>query len=222
MAGTLYMAGTPIGNLSDITARFSHLAPGVRHIAAEDTRIAGKLFQYVGGEHHFHALHEQSNERDYAEVLSLLDSGEDVIFVSDAGTPGVSDPGGKLIELCANSGIDIVPIPGVSAITTLLSAAHFPVVPFTFFGFPPAKRKRNAFFNRVNNCEHAALLFESKHRLVKLFEMLEPGREVLIGREMTKLHESFYRGTVQDMLTADIPVKGEFAILLAPQSYERP
>jgi 16S rRNA (cytidine1402-2'-O)-methyltransferase len=222
MTGTLYIAGTPIGNLSDVTARFAEIAPGVEHIAAEDTRVAGKLFQHVGGDHHFHALHEQSDERDYRKVIDLLMRGEDVVFVSDAGTPGVSDPGGKLIELAVREDITVTPIPGISAVTTLLSAAHFPVVPFTFMGFPPAKRKRNAFFDSVNTTEHAVLLFESKHRLMKLLDALEPDRELLIGREMTKLHESFYRGTVYELKQTNIPIKGEFALLLAPKSYERP
>jgi 16S rRNA (cytidine1402-2'-O)-methyltransferase len=142
--------------------------------------------------------------------------------VSDAGTPNISDPGGKLVQLAHEAGVKIVPIPGVSAVTAILSVCGFPADHFTFLGFPPHKKGRKQFFEMINRLEHTVVIYESKHRIEKTLAQLPPNRLLCVGREMTKMFETYYRGTANQVLAAikNDSSKGEFAIVVAPHDWK--
>ncbi|MDO8624646.1 MAG: ribosomal RNA small subunit methyltransferase I, partial [Candidatus Diapherotrites archaeon] len=151
-------------------------------------------------------------------VVAMLAEGKRVCYVSDAGTPGVSDPGGKLVAAATRAGYGVVPIPGPSAMTAALSVAGFPTEPMTFVGFPPHKKGRKTFFAETAGRSDAVVLYESTHRIMKTLAELPQDRVAFVGRELTKLHETHYRGTVREIIAQleQTSTKGEFVIVLAP------
>ena len=216
--GTLSVVATPIGNLGDITERAVATLRASDVVCCEDTRVTAKLLAAYEIKVSLLSLHEHSDDATIAKVVHLLEEGKQVSYVSDAGTPGISDPGGKLVAAVAAAGIRVVPIPGPSAMTAALSIAGFPTEPFVFLGFPPHKKGRNTFFADVAAREDAVVLYESTHRIMKTLAALPQARVALVGRELTKLHETLYRGTVAEV-TAQLEKtssKGEFVIVLAP------
>jgi 16S rRNA (cytidine1402-2'-O)-methyltransferase len=202
-AATLYVVATPIGNLADITLRALHVLGLVDRIAAEDTRNTGQLLARYGISKPLIAVHEH-NEREAAErVIDFLRAGERVACVSDAGTPGISDPGAKLVDAVREAGFQVVPLPGASALATALSAAGDWVSTFTFLGFlPPKAKQRASALQPLAAHTHAMVFYEAPHRIVETVQALAdafgPARRVLIARELTKLHESLYRGTLAE------------------------
>ncbi len=220
-AGTLFVVGTPIGNLSDITERAVATLRAVDVVCCEDTRVTAKLLAAYQIKKPLLSLHEHSDDATIAKVVAMLAEGKNAAYVSDAGTPGVSDPGGKLVAAVAAAGHRVEPIPGPSALTAALSVAGFPTEPCTFVGFPPHKKGRNTFFADIANREEAVVLYESTHRIEKTLAVLPQDRVALLGRELTKLHETLYRGTIAE-ITAQLATtssKGEFVIVLAPKKW---
>lgn len=222
--GTLFVVGTPIGNLADITARAVATLRAVDVVCCEDTRVTAKLLAAYEIQKPLVSLHEHSDDVTVAKVVAQLGEGKCVAYVSDAGTPGVSDPGGKLVAAVAAAGYAVVPIPGPSALTAALSVAGFPTEPCTFVGFPPHKKGRTTFFAELAARDEAVVLYESTHRIHKTLAALPQDRVALLGRELTKMHETLYRGTVAEITAqlATTSTKGEFVIVLAPKFWKQP
>jgi 16S rRNA (cytidine1402-2'-O)-methyltransferase len=221
MSGTLYIVATPIGNLEDITLRTIRILKEVDLILAEDTRVTKKLLTHYVIERPIASYHQHSSEKRKLEILQRLGKEESVALVTDAGTPGVSDPGNELIDflLGKDSSIKIVPIPGASAITTAMSVSGFKMSKFLFLGFLP-KRKKNKLFQWVKDGKVAFGFYESPKRIIKtldfLGEQLGGDRRVLIAREMTKLYETLYRGRISAIKEQleEGRIKGEIVVIV--------
>lgn len=222
--GILYIVATPVGNMEDITLRALRVLGEVDVILAEDTRVTGKLLARHGIKAQMKSYHQRSAERVAEEIIALLAEGKTLALVTDAGTPGVADPGNELVAriMRALPETRIEPIPGASSLTAALSVCGFPTNEFVFLGFLPHKKGRQTLLNELVGIERTVVLFESPHRIGKLLSELAermPERSAFIARELTKLHESHYRGTVsvlKDFFEAgDIPEKGEFVVMLA-------
>ena len=224
--GTLYIVGTPIGNLDDITFRAVKILKSVDAIAAEDTRHTGKLLQHFQITTPQISYHEHNKASRHQELLNRLSQGESIALVSDAGMPGISDPGYELVELCVKKGLDIIPIPGVTACITALAASGLPTDRFIFQGFLTTKNQlRNALLEQFKTESRTIILYESPHRLRRTLqefkEALGKDRAIVIGRELTKLHEEFWRGNIAGAIEyfgGDQPLKGEFTIILGGSS----
>jgi len=218
----LYIIATPIGNLEDISKRALRILSEVDLILAEDTRVTKKLLSHYQIETHSLSYHQHSklNKVDY--ILDLLKEGKSLALVSDAGTPGVSDPGNKLIEEVVKElgdEVKIIPIPGASALTAAASISGIAMDSFVFLGFPPVKKKRKKFFEEVVNSKYPVVFYESPYRIIKsLTELSEvnPGLTVVVCRELTKKFETVYRGRVEEVIE-DIKrgkIKGEFVVVV--------
>jgi len=224
MAGILYIVATPIGNLADITLRALETLKSVDIILCEDTRVTKKLLDHYKISKPLISYHHHSDARKVNEIKEILKQGNNVALVTDAGTPGISDPGNELIsrltiEQSNNRTINVVPIPGPSAVTTALSISGFPTDKFLFLGFPPHKKGRQTFFQTVAKSEYTTVFYESGHRITKclgeLASVLEPNRQVVICRELTKKFETMYRGTIEEVSKQDIDERGEFVIIVS-------
>ncbi len=220
--GTLYVVATPIGNMEDITLRALRILKEVDVIAAEDTRHTRHLLQRYGIETPLVSFHQHSSAGRLQAIIQRLLSGESVALVTDAGTPGISDPGGVLVAEAHRAGIRVVPIPGASALTALLSVSGLPAHRFRFEGFVPRKEgARKRFFESLADEEVPIVLYESPHRLLKTlqsaYEVLGD-RLVVIGRELTKQFEEVFRGRLSEAIERwqAKPPKGEFVIAIAP------
>ena len=226
MAGTLYVVATPIGNLEDITLRALRVLKEVDLIAAEDTRHTQKLLSHYDIPTPLTSYYDQIEARKAPTLIAKLQSGNTIALVSDAGTPGISDPGYRLVKGAIEAGIQIVPIPGASTLTALLSIGGLPTDRFVFEGFLPAKKgQRQKALQRLKEEERTLVLFESPHRLADLLADLEQicgDRQIVIGRELTKLFEEVLRGTVSALrvFLQTRVVKGEVALLVAGRSAE--
>ncbi len=229
--GTLYIAATPIGNLRDITLRTLDILKSVEVIACEDTRHTLKLLSAYGIQKQLISCRSRNEAIAADRIIEILDSGQDVAYASDAGTPGVSDPGAVLAGAVRNAGHTVVPLPGASAFATLVSAAGFGGRTVIFDGFlSPKEGRRKKRLKELTEREENFLLYESPYRIIKLVRNLAeiaPERRVCIGREMTKLHEEFLTGSPGEILTElekRASIKGEFAIMVEgrnfTQSYE--
>lgn len=218
MPGTLFVVATPIGNLEDISYRAVRTLQEVDMIAAEDTRHTKKFFE----RYHIHtptlSFHQHSNPK---KVLTPLLEGKNIALVSDAGTPGISDPGTVLVAAAIEQGITVSPVPGASAVITALCASGLPTNHFEFFGFLPQKKGRQTFYKNLQEKKCTAIFYESTHRIEKCVqEMCEflPERKIVLARELTKIHEGFLRGKpseILDILQKDpIKKKGEFVVLV--------
>nr|WP_316788317.1 16S rRNA (cytidine(1402)-2'-O)-methyltransferase [Thermoleptolyngbya oregonensis] len=218
----LYVVATPIGNLEDMTFRAVRILREVEAIAAEDTRHTGKLLQHFQITTPQISYHDHNRTSRLPELLARLKQGKSIALVSDAGMPGISDPGYELVAACVEAGIPVVPIPGASAVVTALSAAGLPTDRFVFEGFLPAKGKERRDRLAALQSESRTLVFyESPHRLRQTLtdfsETFGGDRPIVLARELTKLHEEFWRGTVQEAIahheTRD--PQGEYTVLLA-------
>lgn len=221
MAGKLYVVATPIGNLEDITLRALRILKEVDLIACEDTRQTMKLLQHYGIRRPLTSYHEHNERRRAEELIARLKAGQKVALVSDAGTPLLSDPGAVLLERAIAEGIPIVPIPGPSAITTAAMAAGLPVSRFLFVGFLPARRtERRAELERLKTVPYTLIFFEAPHRLAAtLADMREilGARAAVLARELTKVHETFERATLDVLVErmTGASVRGEIVLLVA-------
>ena len=217
--GQLFVVGTPIGNLEDITLRAISTLQSVDIILAEDTRNSKKLLDAHKIETKMMSYHEHSSNKEIKKMIDLLLEGKDLALISDAGTPTISDPGYGLIRDCIKHDIVIVPIPGVSAITAAMSVSGLPSDSFTFVGFLPQKKGRLKKIELLKNIENTVILFESPYRLEKtLNQLLEHlgNRSVVVGRELTKLYEEVIRGNLGDVIKyfSKSKVKGEIVIMI--------
>lgn len=224
--GHLYVVATPIGNLADVTERARAILAGVDIIACEDTRTTGVLLHRLGLHKELVPYHEH-NETEVADRLAdLVGLGKSVAVVSDAGTPGLSDPGFRVVRACRRRNLPVVPVPGASAIAAVLSAAGLPTNGFLFAGFLPAKSAaRIAFLQKYHDFDYTLALYESCHRIDKfaaeIVEHLGPDRVICIAKEVTKLHETFHVGLAADVQTRLMKgsLKGEFVVLIAPKDF---
>ena len=218
-SGQLFVVGTPIGNLEDITHRAVSTLKSVDIILAEDTRNSKKLLNAHKIETKMISYHEHSSEKEIEKIINLLLEGKDLALISDAGTPTISDPGYGLIRDCIKHDIIIVPIPGVSAITAAMSVSGLPSDSFTFIGFLPQKKGRLKKIEQLNNIENTIILFESPYRLEKTLNQLLDNlgnRPVVVGRELTKLYEEVIRGNLSEVIKyfSKSKVKGEIVIMI--------
>ncbi|MBE9207012.1 16S rRNA (cytidine(1402)-2'-O)-methyltransferase [Nostoc sp. LEGE 06077] len=227
--GTLYVVGTPIGNLEDITFRAVRILQTVDLIAAEDTRHTGKLLQHFQVKTPQLSYHEHNRNSRIPEILEHLSQGKAIALVSDAGMPGISDPGYELIKACIDAGIKVVPIPGASAAITALSAAGLPTDKFVFEGFLPAKTQRRREHLETLQTEARSLIFyESPHRLPEtlqdLAEVFGSDRHIVMARELTKLYEEFWRGTIADAIAhyQQREPQGEYTLVVAGTPLSQP
>lgn len=224
--GHLYVIATPIGNLTDISERARALLGAVDLVACEDTRTTGAMLTRFGLRRELVSYHEH-NEEDVAEKLvEKIHGGASVAVVSDAGTPGLSDPGFRLVRACRRRGLPVVPVPGPTALAAVLSASGLPTHGFLFVGFlPPKSSARNAFLEKYRDFDYTLVLYESCHRIARFADeivaCLGPERSICIAKEVTKLHELFLVGRaaeVRDKL-GKTSLKGEFVVLIAPRNY---
>lgn len=222
---TLYMVATPIGNMGDITLRALATLSQVDTIVCEDTRTSGMLLAKYGIKKPLLSFHAKSKPGDIEKIIERLDKGERVAYISDAGTPSISDPGCLLITKVRNElpNTNIVPIPGPSAITTAISVSGIPGNQFSFLGFIPQKKGRNKFIQGLIEVEHAVVLYESPHRVMKTLteigKVLGNERKVSVARELTKQFEEIFTDTIENLLTHTkvLSPKGEYVLIVWPR-----
>lgn len=221
--GTLYVVATPIGNLEDITMRALRILKEVDYVLCEDTRVTGNLLKHYDIKTKLKRYDAHTSEKVHEEVIADIESGKQVALVSDAGTPGVSDPGVFLVEkLREIGGLRIDAVPGPSSVTAAFSIAGLAGNQFSFLGFVPQKKGRQTFFKELENYDHPVIFFESPHRIMKtlesLKETLKPEIKVLVARELTKLFEELVSGSAEEVLTYFVQnqdkVRGEFVVLV--------
>ena len=205
MAGTLYLVATPIGNLEDITHRAVRVLGEVDVIACEDTRHTKKLLNHYGINTKTISYHEHNERERAAELLELLKSGKDIAVVSDAGTPGISDPGFRLTRIAIENGVSVVPVPGANALITALIASGLPTDEFFFGGFLPARSgARRARLAELRSTPATLIFYEGPHRIaatLKDAHEILGEREAVVARELTKIHEEFARGRLSELAT---------------------
>lgn len=219
MKGLLYIVPTPIGNLGDLTFRARQILEDVDLIACEDTRHAGILLKHYGIKTPRLSFHDHSGRSKVDKLLDYLENDKNIALISDAGTPGISDPGYNLIQAALQAGYPVVPLPGPSAVITALSASGLPTDKFLYLGFPPAKKGRQSFFKQVAQSPYTVVFYESPHRLKKsleqLAEHLSEEAQVSLAKELTKIYETYYRGPLAQVL-ALLPEKpkGEYVVMV--------
>jgi 16S rRNA (cytidine1402-2'-O)-methyltransferase len=224
--GHLYVVATPIGNLSDLSSRARAILGSVDAVACEDTRTTGMLLDRLGIRRERVAYHEH-NEAEAAERLAeMIASGKAVALATDAGTPGLSDPGFRVVRACRRRGLPVIPVPGPVAFAAVLCASGLPTNGFLFAGFlPPKSSARLAFYGKYRDFGFTIALYESCHRIAKAMDdivaALGPERVVCVAKEVTKVHETFWvgpAGQVREGLSK-ASLKGEFTLLIAPSDY---
>jgi len=218
--GSLFLVSTPIGNLKDISQRAIEILKSVNLIAAEDTRRTGLLLKQIGVKNRLVSYHEHNEEKSAQVLLRVMLDGGDVALASDAGTPLISDPGFRIVQLCIENSLEVIPIPGPSAVLAGLVASGLPTNRFCFEGYPPrSPGKLKKRLQELAEEKRTMVFFESGHRLKKtLAKMAEVfgQRQAYIGREITKKFEQSYRGSIADLQKAfeiDMP-KGEFVLVV--------
>ncbi len=222
LKGTLYVVATPIGNLEDITLRALKVLKSVELVAAEDTRRTGILLRHFGIAAAVVSVHEHNEKSRIEKITARLAKGESVALVTDAGTPGVSDPGSALVAAVRSEGFRIEPIPGASAVATAVSAAGIQSDGFVFLGFPPVRGKdRREWFETIAKAsdERAAIFFEAPHRLVKTLGELSllVERPIFVARELTKIHEELVWASPKDLIDKFQNPQGEFTLIIPPR-----
>ena len=225
--GTLYIVSTPIGNREDITLRALRILKEVDLIAAEDTRHTGLLLRHFGIQTPLTSYFEGNESRKKEFILSKLRQGERVALVSDAGTPGISDPGFRLIQTAAENRIAVVPVPGPSAVIAALSVSGLPTDAFLFKGFLPHKsKKREDWLKQLEGVRETLIFYESPHRLSEtlsdIFEILGD-REMVLTRELTKIYEEVLRGKVSEIQTqiGERKLKGEITLVISGKTRKK-
>lgn len=226
-AGKLYVVGTPIGNLEDATLRALRVLKEADAVLCEDTRVTRKLLAHYDISKDLISYHQHSKLTKVEKILELLEDGKTLALVTDAGTPGISDPGALLVSRVRDKlpAVYIEAVPGPSALTAALSVAGMPIADFVFFGFLPHKKGREKLFAEIAETNRAVILYESPHRLRKTLESLaahlSDKRMVAVVRELTKIHESVREGSARELADhyADNPaeVRGEIVVLIAPE-----
>ncbi|MFA5133782.1 MAG: 16S rRNA (cytidine(1402)-2'-O)-methyltransferase [Patescibacteria group bacterium] len=217
----LYIVATPIGNLEDVTFRALEVLKSVDFVLCEDTRVTKNLLSHYNINKPTISYHQHSKLYKMAEIKDLLVQGKNLALVSDAGTPGISDPGGLLIEYLKESlpEMKIIPIPGASAVASALSISGFPTDKFLFLGFPPHKKGRQKYWEEIKGSSHTVVFYESKYRILKSLEELEKilgEREVVVCRELTKMFETIYRGEISEVILElkKTTPRGEYVVVV--------
>ena len=220
---TLYIVATPIGNLEDITLRAVRILKEVDVIACEDTRQTQKLLQHFDIHNKLISYHQNSSAHKTEGIVEMLKEGKSMAVVTDGGTPGISDPGWRLVnevQTALGDRVSIVPIPGPSAVITAASVAGIPVDEFMFIGFLPHKKRRNSVIKEIADSERTVIFYESPYRIKKamtqLVELCDPERRITVCRELTKKFETLYTGTVKDVaerILAEEP-RGEYVVVV--------
>lgn len=219
MSGTLYIIATPIGNLEDITLRALRILKEETDIVyCEDTRQTAKLLNHYTIHIPARSLHTHSSKAKLQAIIQELQSGKTIAYCTDSGTPGISDPGGQLVALARENNIPVIPVPGPSAVTAILSVCGFPATEFYFAGFLSKKEgKRKNQLQELSHINAIIVMYESPYRIIKLLHAIAevmPQAQILIGREMTKHFEEFIYCTANDIesITAKLTQKGEFVV----------
>ena len=230
-AGILYIVATPIGNLGDITLRALETLKNVDVVLSEDTRVTGNLLRHFEIQKPLISFHEHTEGDKALKLVERMLAGESMALVTDAGTPGISDPGNVLVARAIEAGLRVVPIPGASALGAFISVARIDMREFMFLGFPPHKKGRETFFRGVAESTLPVIYYESPHRVIKNLELLmelaptsltEPrqDKKLVLGRELTKVFEEVVRGSVDEVKTylegKTGKMKGEFTIIVYP------
>lgn len=220
----LYIVATPIGNLEDISARAIRVLQEADLIAAEDTRTSGILLKKYSILTRMTSFHAFSDEGKLHELMTMLKDGKNIALISDAGTPGISDPGFLLVRAAREAGISVSPIPGPSAFLSALSASGLPINHFLYLGFLPQKKGRQTMLKRLQETEETIVFYESPHRILKTlheFEQYFPERKLVVARELTKIYEEFQSGTAQELYEyfSKKNPKGEFVVIMAGKDF---
>lgn len=224
MSGILSIVSTPIGNLEDMTLRGVRVLKESNAIACEDTRVTKKLLTHYGiHPEELVSLHQHSGVSAIDKLIHAIQSGKRVAYVSDAGTPNVNDPGGKLVEAAYEADLPIEIIPGASALTAAIAACGFPMEHFVYAGFIPQKKHRAMILKEIAERKEATVFFESTHRILKtlteLNNLIDEDRICYAGRELTKKFETHLRGTLSEILKTlqERSSKGEFVVIIGPK-----
>ncbi|MDD5464374.1 MAG: 16S rRNA (cytidine(1402)-2'-O)-methyltransferase [Candidatus Moranbacteria bacterium] len=219
--GKLFIVATPIGNLEDITLRSLRILKEVDMVACEDTRVTRKLLNHYSIETQAIVYHQHTKDDKIKKIIDEILAGKNVAVVTDAGTPGVSDPGNILVAEAIANNIIVLPIPGASALASIISVAGIDMQQFTFLGFPPHKKGRETYFKKVAASEIPVIYYESPHRVIKNLTLLlefAPQKKIILGRELTKMFEEVVRGSIEEVLEYfsknPSKIKGEFVIVV--------
>ena len=230
MSSTLYIVGTPIGNLDDISSRALKILNSVDVIACEDTRHSKHLLSKFSINKKLFSLHQHNEEKKTSLLIKEILRGKAIAYISDAGTPGISDPGAYLAKKALESKIKVVPIPGASSITAAFSAAGIVATQFNFYGFlPNTDSKSRKVIKQFHGSQFTSVFFASPHRILKTLELLAeiygPNQKIFIGRELTKLYETIYKENLNDLLIKfkkeKHNLKGEFVIIIEGVEHEQ-
>jgi 16S rRNA (cytidine1402-2'-O)-methyltransferase len=220
MSGTLFVVATPIGNLEDVTLRAVRVLQTADLIAAEDTRRTARLLAHHGIATPTISFHQHNTRSRIPQLISRLQRGESVALVTDAGTPGISDPGVELVQACVAAGIAVDPIPGASAPLAAVIASGFPMVPLTILGFAPARAKdRTEWLENISAIQNTVTFFETPHRIGQTMSeaaTILGNRPIVVGRELTKVHQEFIRGTAEELSNAFDSSRGEYTVVVGP------
>lgn len=220
----LYIVSTPIGNLDDITLRAIDTLKKADIIACEDTRHSQILLNKYDIKKPLLSYHSHSGQTKVEKLIAALEDGQEIALISDAGTPGISDPAYSLLRAALEQNIEIIPVPGACAFLTALVASGLPMNQFVYLGFLPIKKGRQTILKSLADEDKTVIFYESPHRIQKTLSQLEeflgPDRKIVIGRELTKMHEEFIRGTIKEVkqMFADRKPKGEFTVVLGGKS----
>ena len=221
MAGKLYLVPTPIGNLEDMTYRAVRILKEVSLIMCEDTRVSGKLMKHFEINAPLKSFHQHNEHKLVEEMTRQLATGQSFALISDAGSPGISDPGFLLVRQCIEQGVEIESLPGATALIPALVNSGLPCDKFVFEGFLPQKKGRNKRMEALLEEAKTIVFYESPYRVVKTFKLFKEffggDRKASYSREITKLHEEIFRGTVDEVIThleAKAAIKGEFVLVL--------
>lgn len=223
--GTLYVVATPIGNKKDLSERAREILRSVDLIVSEDPRASKKILEPIGSRVPVRA-YLQNFKANLRPALETLRLGKSVALISEAGTPGINDPGGELVAAARKVGARIVPIPGANAAMTAASVSGFPMDRFVFLGFAPHKKGRQTFFNNIATMDDAVIFYESPHRIEATFSELArvaPNRLLCVARELTKLHEQIIVDAcsrIANMTRDEVPALGEFVLIVAPKDFK--
>lgn len=225
LENALYIVATPIGNLQDLTERAKLVLEKVDLIACEDSRVTGKLMVHLGLKKSLFSCYSHNEAGRALQLIKFLQEGKSIAYVSDAGTPGISDPGNLLVAEVQKAGFKIIPIPGASSLTVLLSVCGFNLAKgFSFVGFLPrteSKLKKILEFYFNNKAKSVLVAFESPYRIKKTLQIIAqayPEANICLGRELTKRYEQILRGNIQNILKQNWPEKGEFVLALTLQT----
>lgn len=224
--GVLYVVSTPIGNLDDITRRAVKVLEDVDAVVAEDTRKTSILLKHLGISKQLISYHEHNEHKRAGELVGKLESGMSLALVSDAGTPGISDPGFLIVRECLKQGIPVVPVPGASALLAALTVSGLPMDRFVFEGFLPHKKGRKTRIESLRDEERTVILYESPHRILRTLRDLRESigdRQGVIGRELTKKFEEIVRGTLGELeqYFESKTIKGEFVLIISGKGKTR-